>query len=776
MRLQSVRRLTALALAAALCLLPSCMGRENFVQTVFMNADVRGAYVIDPQDHYVRYSRETLVAKSGSLRFYFDDATGSPAVYDARSGVLWSALPLAANRSAAVLAAEAFNGAATYLLNSQDHAVAYGTVSCERKDEAVTVTFVMSDKESVARKSADELTAGDVYISVPVTFSFSGGRLTASVEMERVVCAPGLILYSLSLLPDFGALDGQENTWRPEELSSAASVTLPAVTQPEEETAADAADQTEPTAVAAEEEASSVSETLPAEPAASDASLSDFILVPDGCGAVIEPERMTYHYPELDFSVYGSDDSLGRPACVGAFGVRKGAGAFVCVLTEGEELAAIRTLRRTEEFGDGAVIVCPQYTVTPVFNFNGDMAYAVMYAGRLSQTYSFLSGSAADMAGMASAARETLIYSGVLSAQTLSDGAYPVHITLTGSLDGRKGTLLTDYSQAEALLSQLKAKGVGKVDLVLDGFLSGGKERCSASAVATDPVCGSAASLSSLCDYALKQGCDLYIGKDLLTAGVTVSAARDLSRRKKTVAEQNTFPLVGADTYEKTFVGWSEIPQHAASFLSAMADSGFTGIALTDLDRGLSADFTARAYDRSSVSERLSEITSSYATVKKLMVSGGNLNTLRFAGAATDVPYGTAVAENDGYRAVPFLQMILHGTCVYSGAACVGAEGDRLALLKAVEYGGAPRFSWTGSDRGGHGYGAFLNDSAAFCARAGRELQGLTAARMTGSYEVAPGVKCTEYDNGARVYVNYNNYSAAVGEITVPPYDYIRIN
>lgn len=778
MRNKAAQRLLALALMAALCLFPSCMGRENFVQTVFMSSDVRGAYVVNPEDHYSRYLPDTLVAESGPLRFYFDDATASPAVYDARCGRLWGALPTYANRSAAVLSVEAFNGAATYQLNSQDHAVAFGTVSAERKDRAVLVTYVMSDKENVARKSVAELAAGEVYVSVPVSFTLEGGRLTVTVEMDRVVCAPGLILRQVSLLPGFGVWSADEPEWRPAGLSAERTTDAPAELRntaapsdgEKEAAASDGQDEQAPDAQA---DIASAPETASA---ASESAGSDFILVPDGCGAVLDPEGFGTEYPELAFHVYGSDDAQALSACLGAFGMKKGAGAFVCVLTEGEALAEVRTLRQAEDFGGGACLVYPCYTVTPAYNRNGDLAYAVTYQGALSQTYSFLNGNGANAAGMAAAARETLIYHGALTAQALADDAYPVAVSLTGSLDGRKGTLLTDCAQAESLLSQLKAKGVDKVDLVLEGFLTGGTERNPASATSLDPVCGNAVSFASLCEYAVRQGYDLFLGKDLLTAGYTASAARDLTGHKKTVVDRNPFAGVGMGEYARTCVGWEKIPAHASAFLASVADAGFAGVALTDLDRGTGADYTARAYDRVSVAEKLSDIASSYASVKKLMVSGGNLNTLRYAYGATDVPFTTAVPESGPYRAVPFLQTILHGSYLYAGAACVSAEAERLELLKTVEYGGVLRFGWTGSERGGHGYEPHLSGAAELCARAGKDLKGLPGARMTDNYEVEPGVKCTEYDNGAKVYVNYNNYSAAIGELTVLPYDYIRIN
>ena len=65
-------------------------------------------------------------------------------------------------------------------------------------------------------------------------------------------------------------------------------------------------------------------------------------------------------------------------------------------------------------------------------------------------------------------------------------------------------------------------------------------------------------------------------------------------------------------------------------------------------------------------------------------------NVLRYADVITEIPYTTSAAQADYYEAVPFLQMILHGSYLYSGAAAVNAETDKLTLLKAVEYGGAP--------------------------------------------------------------------------------------
>ena len=749
----------AFLLCAALCLFSSCLGTEKFVQTVFLTSDVRGAFVISPEDHFCAFTPEQKLAEDGALSFYFDDRTGSAGVRDADSGSLWSALPTFPNRTAAVLTAEAFNGTATYVLNSQDHAVAYGAVEAETDGNTVRVTYTMADTEATARKQPDALRAGDVYVRVPLEYTFANGRLTASVDMAKVVCAPGLILYQVSVLPDFGAVNA--HTAQPVPAAEPAT--------PDGQTAGE--DGSSSLSGQAEDGSAPLSE-----PASGTAGRSDpsFILLPDGCGALIYPEKLTYRYPELDFCVYGSDDSLGRSACVGAFGAKQDGGAFVCVLTEGEELAVIRTLRESEG-GETLYPVYARYGVTPVFNYNGEMAYGLTYEGRLAQTYAFLGGGSAGYASMASAARELLIHAGRIASEPLSDAAYPVNVAVAGSVEGTKSTLLTDFVQAEALLSQLRAKGLDKVNLVLDGFLTGGLEKSPAAASRFAPCAGTKEALASLCDYARKQGYDIYLAKDLLTAA-SGAAMRDLAGKRRTFTEDNPFPSAGRASYPKKQVSWKTVPGHAAAFLNAMEQSGVTGFALSDLHTGLAADYTVRTLDRSTVSAKLSEIASSFSAIKKLLVNGGNCNALRCADVVTDVPCYTSAAEADYYRAVPFLQMLLHGSYVYSGAPVVSAEADKLTLLKAVEYGAAPYFSWTGSSRTDRCADSFLPACAAFCTRAARELGDLVGLRITDHYAIADNIYCTEYGSGIRVYVNYNNYSVAVGTVSVPPYDYLRID
>ncbi len=548
--------------------------------------------------------------------------------------------------------------------------------------------------------------------------------------------------------------------------ANAAAVASPAV----------APQQTEPSTAAADAATTQPEPTTVPPQTAGRVNISDtdFILIPDGCGAALYPALLTYRYPDLELCVYGSDDTPERSANVGAFGVRRGEGACVCVVTEGDALASVRTLREADA-GTALYAVGPRYEVTPAAEIKGETAYGVTYEGLLAQTYAFLTGDSASFSGMASALRELLVHAGFLSAAPLKDSSFPVNVTVTGSLEGTADTLLTDLEQTESLLNQLRAKGIDKVNCCLDGFLTGGLEKASASASRLDPVSGGKGALDSLCDYAAKQGYGVYLAKRLLTASGG-PALRDLAGKRRTFTETNPFPSAGKAQYLRILTGWSDIPGNASAFLNAAVDTMATGVALADLNTGLRADFSARTLDRTTVSAGLSEIASSFSAVKNLWVNGANFNALRSADVITGVPVYPGETESEAFRSVPLLPMLLHGSYCYSGAAVADAQAELLTLLRSVEYGCAPWFSWTGSSRSDACYEAHLPAAASFCVRAAKELGDLTGLRMTDHYEIADGIYCTEYGSGIRVLVNYNNYSVAVGAVSVPPYDYLRID
>ena len=140
---------------------------------------------------------------------------------------------------------------------------------------------------------------------------------------------------------------------------------------------------------------------------------------------------------------------------------------------------------------------------------------------------------------------------------------------------------------------------------------------------------------------------------------------------------------------------------------------------------------------------------------------------------------------------MPFLQLVLHGIVGYSGEPLNFSENAKTSFLRCVEYGASPAYEWTYSDTYadkknksdedntdtfGVYYENWIASASEFYERADAALKDLQTSRMTSHSEIMGGVFCTEYDTGAKIYVNYTESDVTVSGITVPAGDFIRIN
>ena len=155
---------------------------------------------------------------------------------------------------------------------------------------------------------------------------------------------------------------------------------------------------------------------------------------------------------------------------------------------------------------------------------------------------------------------------------------------------------------------------------------------------------------------------------------------------------------------------------------------------------------------------------------------------LKNVDSVISIPLGTSVAQSGAYQAVPFVQLILHGITDYAGEPINTGINLRETILKNIEYGACPHFEWnyepvigqTENDR--FYYDNTINDAAGFYTEANEALNDLRDARITDHYEVEDGIFCTEYDTGARIYVNYTNTDFSILGVVVEARNFLRVN
>ena len=720
---------------------------------------------------------EKSIASSGLTTLYFEPSTAAVCVAEITKGNVWSVLPLFSNGAASTVDVVLRTSKGTYYLNSQDNSVAFGSYDYHINENGVTVNYLIADKKENTSGSLSSITDGAA-VKLSVDFVLKDGDLRVSTDCGKIELSEGAVLEKITLMPYFGAVkkNSADNAAELENAVWSSAVKLAGINEEPSSVTGTTSVETEKNDEKKEKEKKEEdTKTDTPDNKSSDKALSqNFILVPDGSGAVMLTDKEDSSTSDLSFDVYGGKKN---GAQIPVFGVKKGSGAFAAIIDEGAPLAQIKA-RRAEKDPFEAATVYPVFTVTEFTEISGRYNYSEMYKGNISVCYRFMAGSEANYVSMASACREELIRNGTLSSKTVPSDIYPLVLSVVVSVDGTSKRTVSAFEETEDLLQLLKAKGVENINVILGGMFSGGISRPNDDKIGVLRSAGGTSGLQKLYDYASKQKFKVYAGANLIkSAGVKNgdSAVSIGGGEIKSVIENPLGPEIGQNTYETSLISSDKIKKKTVSLMTKAEQLPITGLCIVDADTALYSD-RASGFSKASVSETLSENIAAVSTRKELALVGCSFNVIKNASLLSSVPLNPSFEENDAYKSVPLIPAVLHSTVLYSGTPVNYGTAAQLELLKCVEYGAVPNYLWV-FDRSSHYYYEnTFNDAVSFVIRASQELNDLTHCRIVSHKEAEPKVFCTGYDNGSLVYVNYNNYSVNIGDISVLPYDYIRIN
>ena len=521
----------------------------------------------------------------------------------------------------------------------------------------------------------------------------------------------------------------------------------------------------------------------------------DFLLVPDGCGAIIKTSIYDESFESLSFDVYGNDPSAenekeNESTIVPAFGIKHGNTAFVSLIENGDAVASINAKKATQisEYNT----VYPSFNITPVIH-DGETLYISKNSAvnEVSLCYRFLAGSNATYAGLASACREQLIRNSVLSTRTVAVSDYmPFYLTLTGNAKKSFGPVkylssLTTFEQAKDMLTRMKNKGINNISVRYTGIFDGGLDSKDIVSSDISSRLGGTDKLSELYDYVSSQKMSLFLDINLLSSssGFSGSSATDLQKHTASYIPQNALvDFMEEDVSERYLRSLKKLKNIISSVLSDTRYYSFSGYCLNDTGSILYSDFSYGGMLRDEAAETISSAIAPLSTGHSVMAVKGNFYILKNVDSVINIPIGTSVAQSGAYQAVPFVQLILHGITDYAGEPINTEINLHEALLKNIEYGACPHFEWnyepvigkTEEDK--FYYDNTINAAAEFYTKANDSLNDLRDARITDHYEVEDGIYCTEYDTGARIYVNYTNTEFSVLGVVVEARSFLRVN
>ena len=402
----------------------------------------------------------------------------------------------------------------------------------------------------------------------------------------------------------------------------------------------------------------------------------------------------------------------------------------------------------------------------------------------LSVRYCLLSGKDADYSGMANAYRNYLLDSGRISKRNLS---YKTRVDFLGTereefLMGTKAVTMTDTDQAESILKELNADGVGSILSVYKGWQKGGLYNVPITSYNADSHIGGDGALKRLIKDQAANGNSIYLYDDALSVNADTNSTT-----------YNVMKMVNKRTFKNEVNGevydlfYYLMPGRSSTDLDRltddMNDDGIGNIAVAGItDTLFSYSFKGNYYSRTDTMDIYSDAMSKADENCSLLAEKPNAYLWNSADAFLDMP----LSSSDYLyldEEIPFLSMVLKGI-VPTYSEYVNFEANKTEnFLKMVESGVYPSFYVTAEDPSklfytnsndlySLEYSGYRETIAEYDAALRALAQKTGDACITDHEILDNGLVKVTYDNGVKIYVNYTESKLSADGLTVQALSY----
>lgn len=550
---------------------------------------------------------------------------------------------------------------------------------------------------------------------------------------------------------------------------------------------------------------------------AADKENEGYMFVPDGTGSLIHLNNGKVKEEQYVQRVYGLDPNdnsyrrgqVSESARMPVFGMKAGSAAWFAVIEEGDAVASIAadisgkknsynyihssySLRGEDEL--------ELYTGSKIQEIQ--LLSEEIYKGDIQIRYSFLSGDKASYSGMAELYRDRLVAENKL--QPLKDDEkLPFYLDILGTVDKRKSFLgvpyssvvsMTSFEQASQMAGQLKSDGIDRLLMRYTGWFGNGVNHQTPVKLKVDSELGSKSSFIKLANQLEQSGGMLFpdvafqqIYHDDGGFVPSSDASRFVTRE-----EAELYPYNRALNRMDMLLGSyyllspAKLPYFVDTFMKKYDSLGMRGISLRDLGSVLSSDFRTSGVIQRETAKKIveDELSKVDERVDQTMLTGGNAYVWPFADHLINVPTsssGFVLTDEE----VPFYQMVIHGYVDYAGGA-INLEDEQdiqQQLLRSVELGSAPHFSWsyepssklkfTHFDKlfSTH-YKDWYDQALSMYKEANDVLSGVRNAQMVKHIRHQDGVVEMQYSNGKSIIVNYTDNQVSINGNKVEAQNY----
>jgi len=551
-----------------------------------------------------------------------------------------------------------------------------------------------------------------------------------------------------------------------------------------------------------------------------------YIMVPDGSGALIYFNNGKSNAKDFSMSLYGFDNgvddrllnslsanqaafTLSENVLLPVFGEKCNDDGFIAIMTDGAARGGIKARSAG--------------TYTSYNNVWSTYNYRIVATVRLMQKemseksvsipekkpdisvnfkvlYRFLEKGKSDYSEMAKVYREYLLQTTDLAVRT-QEGDIPFYLDLYGHIRKTKSFLgipkdtlitTTTVKDADNIVSMLGDNGIEKVVLKYNYWMKDGYYRTIQTGAKLEKKLGSMQELKQLNDRLRQNGGDLYLAAELMNVyktGKGVSKYSDvLSSVANTPQVQYEFQLdsAGRDTRYKPWylIKPKKLSLYFDKFLANFEKSGFGNVAFESVGTMCYSELATNGTSRNRIPGMIQDILHTASErVDGIMLSGANDYAAVYATHILNTP-----AKSSNYdvedASIPFFQMVFHGYVYYSLGATNLASSPENMVLKCLEYGASPMYSWVGRNSEeligsrtdelfSADYQKWLDFAVSEYAEINSILKNTATLPITSHKILKSGVAQTVYGDEIRVIVNYNSNAVTVDGREINGNDYL---
>lgn len=537
---------------------------------------------------------------------------------------------------------------------------------------------------------------------------------------------------------------------------------------------------------------------------AADDNENGFIVYPDGSGSLYRfadkgtqsgPISTSFYF-DSSFDLDSVDESIRQGEqyiMIPAFGISDGSSAVSGYVTEGDSNCYL-TLS-PKGFGGGlnrVYVSCmyrKSYSYTSPSGVEISETEKEISASDFAVQYFFTedSGSILTYSDIAMLIREFMIEEKYLPEREISGNRVNIQL-ITGAMEdtgiGSSLKTLTTFEQVREIAEEFTKEQRESLRLYLLGWQSGGYG-LNPSGDSVSGKLGGKSGLKELNEWLKEEKAECFLAVDYVAAS---SDGKGFNKNSQAVYNEMKQPISNSDYSEFLRNPLKELEKFVGKRLAYIKNLSAYGVAFEKSGYYLYDDYqSGRELTRTQAAAALSGLAAAALDESvSAAVQGGNAYMLKNASVLYDLPESNS-GNSAMTCAIPFYQMIVHGSVPYCGTVPGNMASDyQTEKLKWIEYGSEPYFvlTYESADLMKNTYvtDAYATDyeqwieAAAECAEEFSGKLAFTAGSVMVSHEyLSDDLVRVGYDNGSSIIINYSSEEQTADGVDVPAEDYVVI-